>query len=211
MLSSNYGRKDPLKFYKVLRNIVGFLLRSRVRFEGTDLIPENGAVVLIANHQNALDPVAVGLALKRPVHFLAKKELFENKFLNWFLTHLLCIPIDRDGMDRAALKKAIRVLDDEGVLGIFPEGTREKEGTMLPFKTGVSFIASQSDCLIVPIGLDGCGRLLKPFSPKARLRVGEPFPYEALSGEKRRETMARITKKEEETVGELVHQLKESD
>ena len=126
MLSSNYGRKDPLKFYKVLRNIVGFLLRSRVRFEGTDLIPENGAVVLIANHQNALDPVAVGLALKRPVHFLAKKELFENKFLNWFLTHLLCIPIDRDGMDRAALKKAIRVLDDEGVLGIFPDGTREK-------------------------------------------------------------------------------------
>ena len=200
-----------MKFYKVLRNTVGFILRSRVRFEGTDLIPKDGAVILIANHQNALDPVAVGLALKRPVHFLAKKELFNNRFLRWFLTHLLCIPIDREGMDRAALKKAIRVLDDKGVLGVFPEGTREKEGTMLPFKTGVSFIASQSDCLIVPIGLDGCDRLFKPFSPKAHLRVGEPFPYEALAGEKRRDTMARITKKEEDAVGELVQQIKSPD
>ena len=211
MPSSSYGRKDPLKFYKILRNIVGFLLRSRVRFEGADLIPEDGAVILIANHQNALDPIAVGLALKRPVHFLAKKELFQNRFLRWFLSHLLCIPIDRDGTDRSALKKAIRVLDDQGVLGIFPEGTREKGETMLPFKTGVSFIASQSDCVIVPIGLDGCDRLLKPFSPRARVRVGVPFPYQALAGEKRRETLARMTKKEEEAVGELVQQLKEAD
>jgi 1-acyl-sn-glycerol-3-phosphate acyltransferase len=194
-------------FYKVVCGIARFLLRPRIRFEGRELLPEDGALVLIANHRHAFDPIAVGLAVKRPVAFLAKKELFAKKIPSWFLTKLKCIPIDRDNMDRAALRQSIDVLDDGGILGVFPEGTRSADGKLLPFKSGVSFIASQSECVIVPMAVEGSHRLLNPFAARVRVRVGVPFPYESLDGEKRRQTLERMTQKQEDSVRLLLEEM----
>lgn len=191
-------------FYKIVCGIARFLLRPRVRLEGTEHIPADGAVMVIANHRHAFDPIAVGIAIGRPVHFLSKKELFSGGFARWFLTKMYCIPIDRENADRAALRSSIQVLDDGNVLGIFPEGTRSVDGRLLPFKSGASFIASQADCMILPVAVEGSSRLFNPFVPRVRVKIGKAFPYCALEGEKRRQTMERMTRKQEEAVEELL-------
>ena len=190
--------------YKVLRAAFRFLLRPRIRFEGCENIPADGAVVLIINHCHAFDPVVVALAAQRPVHFLAKKELFASSAVSRFFKKLHCIPIDRDNMDRAALREAVDVLKNQGVLGVFPEGTRSKTGELLPFKSGACYVASQAPCRIVPVAVEGAGRLLRIFSAPAKVRFGTPFAYEALEGEKRRETLERMTRKQEDAVRALL-------
>lgn len=191
-------------FYNFVCGAARLLLKPRIRFVGRENIPTSGAVVLIANHIHALDPVAVGLAVRRPVHFLAKKELFTGGFSRWFLTKLLCIPVDRDHTDRTALRQAIGVLKDGGILGVFPEGTRSVSGEMLPFKSGGSYLASQSPCTILPMAITGTERLLHFFQKPILVQIGEPFPFAALAGEKKRDTLDRMTKMQEEAIKELL-------
>lgn len=193
-------------FYNFITGLARGLLKHRICIEGAENIPQNGAAVLIANHRHAFDPIAMGLVTKRPVHFLAKKELFSKKFSRWFLLKLLCIPIDRENMDRTAIRESVNVLEQGGFLGVFPEGTRSHTGELLPFKSGVSFIASQSACVIVPMAIENSERIFSLFGPKVRVKIGTPFPYEALAGEKRRQTLERMTHKQEDAVRALLHQ-----
>ena len=191
-------------FYNVICGIVRVLFRWRVRVEGIENVPEDGAVVVIANHRHMFDPVIIAITMKRPVSFLCKKELCNHPLTNWFFRKLLCIPIDRDNMDRAALRECVGVLKENRVLGIFPEGTRAKTEEMLPFKSGATFVASQAPCKIVPMALIESRHLINPFTPKVGLKVGEPFLYEALEGERRRETLERMTQKQEDAVRQLL-------
>lgn len=190
--------------YQVLCTMVRGLLHRRIHAEGLEHMPKDGAVVVIANHRHLFDPVVIGIALKRPVNFLCKKELCRNPIANRFFRKLRCIPIDRENMDRAALRSCVEVLKNEEVLGIFPEGTRAKTEELLPFKSGATFVSSQAPCKIVPMAILGSPKLLNPFAPKVELRVGEAFHYEALEGERRRETLERMTKKQENAVKALL-------
>ena len=191
-------------FYNLICGLIRVLFRWRIDAEGLEHMPKNGAVVVIANHRHMFDPVIIAITLKRPVSFMCKKELCANKFLNRFFRALRCIPIDRDNMDRAALRECVAVLKNEEVLGIFPEGTRAKTEDMLPFKSGATFVASQAPCVIVPMGIEGSRRLVNIFSKKVGLKVGEPFLYEALEGERRRDTLERMTKVQEAAVKALL-------
>ncbi len=191
-------------FYNFIYHVAKFFLKPRIRFEGAEHIPDTGAVVIIANHVHALDPLVVGLAMERPVHFLAKKELFKGSLIRWFLMNLRCIPVDRDNIDRNALRRAVEVLKNGGMLGVFPEGTRSLDNEMLPFKSGGSYIASQAPCTILPVAVTGTERLLHYLEKPVTLKIGEPFPYAALTGEKRRDTLERITKMQEEAVKVLL-------
>ncbi len=96
------------------------------------------------------------------------------------------------------------VLKDGGILGVFPEGTRSVSGEMLPFKSGGSYLASQSPCTILPMAITGTERLLHFFSKPIVVRIGEPFPFAALAGEKKRDTLDRMTKMQEEAIRELL-------
>lgn len=193
-------------FYNVICGIIRVLFRWRIKAEGLENMPKDGAVVVIANHRHMFDPVIIAIALRRPVSFLCKKELCANKVLNWFFRKLNCIPIDRDNMDRGALRECVDVLKNGRVLGIFPEGTRAKTENMLPFKSGATFVSSQAPCQIVPMGIEGSRRLVHIFSKKVGLKVGEPFLYEALEGERRRDTLERMTQKQEDAVRALLPQ-----
>lgn len=190
--------------YEVLRAVVRVLLRPRICIEGRENIPADGALVLICNHRHAFDPIILGIGMKRPVHFLAKKELFTGGIVSWFFRKLHCIPIDRENMDRAALREAVGVLKNQEVLGVFPEGTRSVTGELLPFKSGACYVASQAPCSIVPIAMEGSDRLLHFFSPPVQVKIGTPFLYEAIEGEKRRDTLARMTLKQENAVRDLL-------
>ena len=190
--------------YSFLVGLAKLLLKHRLEVSGAEQIPAAGSVVLVANHRHAFDPVVLALVSRRPIYFLGKKELFEKPVAAWFLKKINCIPIDRDNTDRAALRQAIGVLQAQEILGVFPEGTRSRTGELLPFKGGVSFIASQVDAMIVPIAVTGAERLLRIGSPKVRVRIGEAFPYAVLPGEKRRAAMERMTRVQEDAVRNLL-------
>lgn len=192
--------------YGLMRGIAQLLLGlpRRVEYHGVENIPKEGPVLLISNHVQYSDPVLLAMVFKRPVHFLAKAELFEKPVLGWFFRHIKCIAIARQDFDRNAIREAIQVLKDGEILGIFPEGTRAKDGKMLPFKSGVCFIASQAPCQILPVGITYKGKTFDYFGEKIVVNIGKPFPYESIEGERRKETQQRMLEKQESAVANLL-------
>ncbi|MGE5405816.1 MAG: lysophospholipid acyltransferase family protein [Candidatus Saccharibacteria bacterium] len=135
---------------RLIARLVFWVLR--IRYKGTEKFPSEGAVIITSNHINFWDPVLVGAFLKRQVHFMAKAELFDNKLLGWFLRSLNAIPVKRGSPDRKALRKAIEVLENEGVLGIFPEGTRSQTGELAKAYHGAAMLAVKGKAQVIPVG-----------------------------------------------------------
>lgn len=133
----------------------------RVRLHGTHHVPAAGPALLAPNHTGFLDaPMLLGVS-PRPVHALAKQELFTGP-LGWLLRNVGQIPIDRHGPDRRAMMTALRVLEDGRVLGIFPEGTRGV-GDFSELRSGLAWFAVRTGAPVVPLvfsGTEGRGRTL---------------------------------------------------
>ncbi len=170
-----------LTAYKIIRIIV--LAVSRVIFRYRDIdfdkIPQNGRAVICCNHTSAWDAVMLAVCCKnRQICFMAKKELFNNKILGYLFYKAGSFPVDRDGNDFGAIKKAQNVLKNEGLLCIFPEGTRSKTGEIQQGKAGAALIAVGTKSPIVPISIYREGNA-KLFS-KTTIRCGDVIPYETL-------------------------------
>lgn len=147
---------------------------------GKDNIPRNGPVLLISNHINVFDPIVIGCAIERKINFMAKEELFKNKFFANILFALGAFPVKRDSSDRKALKKGIDILNSQKVLGIFPEGTRSLNGEVKAGLPGAAFIALKSDAIIVPVGLVSSYKLFS----KIVIQIGKPIPMESYKKDK---------------------------
>lgn len=160
-------------FYKVARNILGFFLKLFYRFKITGLenIPMNDRLVICANHRSNWDPVLISIAFPRQVHWMAKKELFKNKFLSFLIYKLESFPVDRQDTDIAAIKNALRVLKNEKVLGIFPEGTRVDSVDLNNAKAGTTLLAIKAQSKILPIYI---GSTYKLFG-KVNINIGKPI------------------------------------
>lgn len=91
---------------------------------GKKNIPEDGSILVVGNHVHVLDQCLVIIATKRPIHYMAKREYFDNKKIGWFFKLAGCIPVDRKIKDNVATSKALEVLNNDFALGLFPEGTR---------------------------------------------------------------------------------------
>lgn len=160
-------------FYFAVRGIVGFFMRHIYRLEvhGRENIPQDSErLIICGNHKSNLDPVAISAIFERQIFWMAKKELFENKFFGGFLTKLGAFPIDREGNDLAAIKKSLKILKNEDVLGIFPEGTRVKEADYTRIKSGIALIAQKTNSRVLPVYIEGD---YKPFR-KTRIYFREP-------------------------------------
>ncbi|HBQ87678.1 MAG TPA: 1-acyl-sn-glycerol-3-phosphate acyltransferase, partial [Syntrophomonas sp.] len=108
-------------FYRFVRDLVRFLFYFLgLKIEGVRNLPAQGPVIIAANHVSNWDPVLVGISFKRPVHFIAKAELFTNPVLGKLLTGLNAFPVKRGTPDRRAIRQALDILDMGEVLGIFP-------------------------------------------------------------------------------------------
>ena len=117
--------------YTIIVFLYGLLVKLLffMKIEGRENIPKDRNCILMGNHQCLLDPVTLALCVPdREIHFMGKKELFENKFLGWAFRQVHGFPVDRGNMDMTAIRTAMGVLKEGETLGIFPEGTRSKTG-----------------------------------------------------------------------------------
>ena len=136
-------------------------------------VPKKGKFIITCNHQSFNDILTVGIYIKRIINFVAKKEIMQNRLVAWFMKRMGVITVDRDKPDISSFKAVYKVLKDDGVLGIFPEGTRNRseDGKLLPFKNGVALFAIKTRSPIIPMLL-----VRKPkFFRRNQLIIGEPF------------------------------------
>lgn len=172
---------EDSKTYDKLRPIGASIINKlyKIEYIGVENIPANGGFILASNHMHALDPVFIGLGIKeRQLHFMGKKELFENPIAKSFLTKLNGFPIVRGGADTQALDYAIRIVKEGHILGIFPEGTRSKDYKPARAKSGVAVIANTAKADILPVSIYTSDDMKK--HTKLTVRFGKVIPYEKL-------------------------------
>ncbi|WP_082393678.1 lysophospholipid acyltransferase family protein [Bacillus sp. JCM 19034] len=143
-------------------------------------VPKEDGVLLCCNHISNLDPPLLGSYLKRNVHYMAKRELFENRFLNWLLTKLNAFPIRRGMSDKQALRTAITLLKENHIVGLFPEGTRSKDGKLGKGLSGAGFFALRTNAKVVPSAIIGPYK----FRKKVTLVYGQPIDFSELKERK---------------------------
>lgn len=154
--------KDPV-LYKITRPIIRILFNILYRptYIGISNIPKEGRVVLAGNHTNNLDCLLLISSTKRTIHFLAKDELMKG-FKKIVFKNMGIIPVNRRIHDKNALHHAIQVLQEDKVIGIFPEGTINKtKEVIMPFKIGAVKMAHDADSTLVPFTITGHYQLLR--------------------------------------------------
>lgn len=148
-----------------------FYILFRPKYINKNNIPKNGPVVLAGNHKSNFDCASLVCSTNRVVHFLAKKELLDTK-LKFFFKGMGIIPVDRKNKNPEALKEAIRNLNNNKVIGIFPEGTTNKtNNVIMPFKYGAVKMASEVNAYIVPFSITGEYK----FFGKLKITFGEAY------------------------------------
>lgn len=171
-----------LTIYDFAKSVVYGVFKPLYRVEvvGRENIPKTGGVLLCSNHINNFDPIIVGMMAPRPVHFMAKEELFKVPVLGKLVPHLNAFPVKRGMSDREALRKGLAVLKDGNVLGLFPEGTRSKTGELGKGLAGAGFFALRTDAQIVPCAVVG------PYKAFNKLKVvyGKPIDMSQIKEQK---------------------------
>lgn len=168
---------EPInRVYAVTIRILAFLYKTLfpVEFHHKEKAMLSGPFLLIANHNHALDPFMAGypLSYSYQVRFLGKKELTKTKIAQWYLCKGLgMISVERNASDMHAMRACLKTLKEGHVLGIFPEGTRHKEGVMQDIESGTAMIAMMSKCPLLPCYLEGSWRLFR----KAHVYYGDAF------------------------------------
>jgi 1-acyl-sn-glycerol-3-phosphate acyltransferase len=193
-----------LTFYSFAKFVVYRILKPiyRIQVIGQEHFPKEGGVLLCANHIDNLDPPVVGITAPRPVHFMAKAELFSVPVLASIIRNLNAFPVKRGMSDREALRKGLQILKEGNVLGLFPEGTRSKTGELGKGLAGAGFFALRSDAYIVPCAIIG------PYKPFKRLKVvyGKPLDFSELR--KNKATAEQATELIMEEIRKLINEHK---
>ncbi len=148
--------------YALLKPVLAVLARLLLRYRavGGEHVPRSGPVLLAANHLSLLDPPLVGVGTPRTLHFLAKAELFRIPGFGWLIRRLNAHPVEREGADAHALRRALALLRAGQALLVFPEGTRRPEGALGPARPGAGLLAVRSGAPVVPVYIRGTGRVL---------------------------------------------------
>jgi 1-acyl-sn-glycerol-3-phosphate acyltransferase len=171
--------------YWILKAVLTPIVRIcvRVKVEGRDQLPKKGAVIIAANHRSFLDSIFIPMIVRRRVTFVAKAEYFDDAKTAWFFRGCGQIPIRREGgsASERALASATEVLQNGGVFGIYPEGTRTRDGLLHRGHTGIARLSLQNNVAIVPVGLIGTDNV-QPVDRKmpvlfqhVTIRIGEPI------------------------------------
>src|SRR5450759_3691223 len=184
--------------YTLTRNVLGPVARLVYRpvVEGRENIPPTGPLVLASNHLSFVDSIVIPLVAPRRVVFLAKAEYFTGHGIRGaltrsFFTAVGAVPIQRGtaGAAQEALDSALEILNDGLAFGIYPEGTRSRDGRLYRGRTGVAWLALTAGCPVVPVGLSGTQDIQPvgsrfPRIRKITIRFGKPLDFSHLQGAK---------------------------
>ena len=177
--------------------IIFFKVFTRWKVVGLNNIPSDGALLIVSNHLSNADPPLLSVTLKRNALFMAKKELFRNPILGYFVYGFGAFPVHRGQLDRQALRHAEKVLADRKILVIFPEASRSKEGRLKKAFPGSALIAVRTGVPIVPVAITGTEKVvgLKWIlrHPAIQVRFGKPFNLPPPSGRKTRDVLDEST------------------
>jgi 1-acyl-sn-glycerol-3-phosphate acyltransferase len=147
---------------------------------GREYIPSSGPVIVAANHRSFLDPFVIGTMARRPMYYVAKRELFRHRWQAWVLSALGAFPVDRGASDEETIETARAILDRGGIVLIFPEGTRIRPGSLGRPHRGVGRLALQTGAPVVPVAVIGTEDIRKGWRirpRKVRLRAGRPLRF----------------------------------
>ncbi len=188
-------KKKPLKTwgYRLFKPILGLIFKIYYKpiIINKENILKEGPIIICANHIHILDQCPIIISTKRIIHYMAKKEYFDGKF-KWFFKATGCIPVNRQIKDQNATSLAIEVLNNNGAIGIFPEGTRNKtKEFLLPFKFGAVSMARKTNATIIPVGITGTYQKKE----KLIIRFGKPFKIENMSLEEANKKLYNEIKK----------------
>jgi glycerol-3-phosphate dehydrogenase (NAD(P)+) len=180
--SYTVDRGVNLAVYATVRAILQpvFHVYFRMRRLGLEHVPRSGPVIFAANHRSFLDPFVIGCLTRRPVYYVAKKELFALPVAGWLLNRLGAFPIDRGAGDQQAMATARRILERGDCVVNFPEGTRKRPGPLGEPRRGVGRLALQTGAPVVPVAVLGTeavrrGWRIRPH--RVTLRCGRPLRF----------------------------------
>jgi 1-acyl-sn-glycerol-3-phosphate acyltransferase len=165
-------------FYDFAKSVVTGIFKPWYRIEafGVENFPKEGGVLLCSNHINNLDPIVVGIMAPRPIHYMAKAEVFAVPVLGNIVKKCNAFPVKRGLSDREALRTGLKILKDGKVFGLFPEGTRSKTGELGKGLSGAGVFALRSEAYVVPCAVIG------PYKSFRKLRVvyGKPIEMDEM-------------------------------
>ncbi len=190
-------------FYRVAHAIVltPFKALFWVRVRGRGKVPRSGAFVVAPSHRSLMDIFFTGYITRRRIRFMAKEELFDNRFLAWLFSALGGFPVARGSADRAALRAAQEALEGGEPVAIFPEGTRRHGREVVELFDGAAYLATRLGVPIVPVGIGGSEQILAsgktlPRPHKVAIVVGDPIqPPDHGGGRVRRQEVTNVTGK----------------
>lgn len=172
----------------------------------------NGSVILASNHASFLDPPMVGSGVKRDINYMARKSLFRYPGVGWILRAVNAVPVDRDGAGAAGLKAILDRLNAGGGVVLFPEGTRSKDGNLLPARSGIGLVVAKSTAPVVPVRVFGTFdagwrriRLLRP--PRLAVKYGRPMLFEKLRAEAKDCAKARLKEIYQEIADQIMAEI----
>ena len=187
-MSRDYQKRNA-KEYNFFRKMMQWItcnfvygLYYRIAFglkiEGRENVPRHGFCIAASNHVSAIDPFLVCYAVGRPIAYMAKIELFQKKIMRLFLDMLGAFAVNREKLSPSTIKTAHAIKYTDWLLGIFPQGTREKDDNMDNVNKGFASFAKTLKCDILPIAITGVSKeQRKIFRSHMKIKIGKPIKY----------------------------------
>jgi 1-acyl-sn-glycerol-3-phosphate acyltransferase len=202
-------------WYHLVRYLCSILAMVILRWRATGQrnVPASGGALLVSNHVSYLDVFFIGIPLSRPLNYMARSTLF-LPLLGPFIKSVGGFPIQRDGMGASGMKETLRRVRAGGIVALFPEGTRSRDGSLGPLKPGIAALVERVGVPVVPTGLAGMFEIwprsrLLPVPHPIRIHYGRPIFPEELNGMGTEEITALIRERLELSCREAERALRE--
>jgi 1-acyl-sn-glycerol-3-phosphate acyltransferase len=195
--------KDASRLWQFIHFLITLIrpFACRLQVEGRENVPATGGVVIASNHPGGIDIFVLGYASPRQIYYMAKQELYEiTPVLSFLLLEIGAFPVRRGQQDMRALATSVRLLRQGKMLGMFPEGTRDRDQGLTQGRNGAVRIAMQANAPVVPVALIGLSTLNRHWynplrRPHVTVRFGEPIYFskdEAITSEMLQERTDKV-------------------